>query len=186
MALEIPDDWSKDHQKHRKQTRILALLITLIIWGAYPLLPNPIVHGGADPVIFVPDPWTCLPFAVTIAYALALFIVLFRSNSHRMAAVLRPNIGRLFGSFLLAILTPVMFVGWLPMTIGFFSIPAIIMGHPGGMMILGVAILGWYPPTCLLISGLKNRFWRFGGFCLMFWAYSSALILASGTHALVV
>jgi hypothetical protein len=185
MALEIPDDWSKDHRKHRKQTRIFALLITLVIWGIYPLLPNPIAHGGGGPVIFVADRWSCLPFAGIFAYALALLIVLFRSNAHRMVAVLRPNIGRLFGSFILAILTPIVFVGWLPMTIGFFSIPAFILGHLWGMKILGVAMLGWYLPTCLLISGIKDRFLRFGGFCLMYWAYSSALILISGTHELV-
>jgi hypothetical protein len=175
MALEIPDDWSKDHQKHRKQTRIFAILITLVIWGAYLLLPNPII-SNARTHFFLPNWWSCLPFSLTLGYALALLITLFRCNLHRMRAVLRPNIGRLVGSFILAFITPFGFFGISPVTVGFVSL------GPDPLMILlfGAVMIGWYVPSCLLISGLKNRFWRFAGFCLMFWASASAVMLLSG------
>lgn len=179
MTIDVPSEWSKDPQKHRKQTRILALLITLIIWCAFLLLPNPLISNGGSH-FFLPNWWSCLPFALTLAYTLALLIILFRCNFHRMRAVLRPNIGRLFGSFILAFLTPFMIVGVFPVTVGLL----LVGGELLLILLFGAVMIGWYLPTCLLISGLKSRFWRLAGFCLMFWASVSAVMLVSGMQYL--
>lgn len=124
-----------------------------------------------------------LPFAATLALAIAVLIGLAVANRHRWRAILRPNRGRVIGALALAYLTPVAIYSWWPwilggltLFLGFLSFEVFFKTH--GAVLIAAAL--WYPAACLIVSGIHGRVMRVAVFALMFWAAYSAIILVVG------
>ncbi len=175
-----------DNANLRKKCRYRAIWTTIVIWSAFMLLRHPI--SGHIPGDFrSPDsPILALGFAALPGYALALLYTLYRQNRHRLDAVFRPNRGRLIGAVSLTAVTPMVIIDWLPwIPLGLAMVvgPSIIQ-KPGyvifGMICATILSALWYPVSCLLVSGITSLKWRFGGFCLVFWACYASQVLAFG------
>ena len=174
----------------RKSVRYLAGLFTILIWIAYMVWRYPEINSSSGPLLYRASPLVSFFMAVVPAYAFALLSVLFSNNRYRLLAVLRPNFGRIFSALLLAGITPVHIFDWLPF-IPFGLIPLIISFDvrisSEQLWFFGLCtffVASWYPVASLLISGISSRWWRFGGFCLMFWATYVLSILLFGVRHL--
>lgn len=133
-------------------------------------------------MVFVVSPLTAVPFALVLAYGVAVIAVLFWGNRRRLRRVLRWNRGRVIGAAALAFVTPIAVFDWVPWILG--GLTLFVLGNPLGVgllaLILAFASGFWYPVAALIVSGTRSRWLRFGLFCLMFWAGYAALVLFGG------
>ena len=167
----------------RKKIRLMAAVLSALIWGAYVFWHRDTL--AADPaLVYVPNAGTSALFATTLGYGLASIVGLTFANWRRMRALLRPNLGRILGALALIFVTPFAVVDWLPWIIGglfIFGTQSLANFVDIALKVWPLAL--WYVPACLIISGTKSKWLRFGLFCLMFWSALSALILTYGvTH----
>lgn len=166
----------------RRNIRILAALLTVVIWGAYVLWRRDDV-AALGRMTHVATPVTSIPFAVVLGYGLASILGLLHANWHRLRAVFRPNLGRIIGTLALVFVTPFVIYDWFPWIVGGFVL--VIIQDPRVWLIIitkGWPLALWYIPSCLIISGTKSKWLRFGLFCLMFWSAYSALALMFGVR----
>ena len=169
----------------RTHTRLMiTAALTFLIWGCYVLWVRQALMTAANPpAVFIATPASAIPFAAVLAYGLAIIIQLFMANKTRLGAVFRPNRGRIIGTLALFCVTPLAILSWYPwivlgvapiIVLTFTTAP---LAFAGGAIAL---LLFWYPIACLIISGTRNRWRRFGRFCLMFWSSYAAQVLLLG------
>ncbi|MES2432313.1 MAG: hypothetical protein V4586_00630 [Pseudomonadota bacterium] len=174
-ALPPPMPW----RRVRRVAWPLAVLIwaLAVFWRAPMLVDQP-------RMVFVVSPLTAMPFALVLAYGVAVIGVLFCGNMHRLRRVLRWNLGRVIGAAALAFVTPVAVFDWVPWILGGVAavlfVPKVTSGDLWGLGIVMLAVGLWYPVSALIVSGTRSRWLRFGLFCLMFWAGYAALVLFGG------
>lgn len=164
-----------------RRVRWAALPMAVLIWALAVFWRAPMLVGQPS-MVFVVSPLTAVPFALVLAYGVAVIAVLFWGNRHRLRRVLRWNLGRVMGTVALACVTPVAVVDWLPWILG--GLTLFVLGNLLGVGLLAlvsaVAAGLWYPVSALIVSGTRSRWLRFGLFCLMFWAGYAALVLFGG------
>ncbi len=168
----------------RTKVRLGAIVLTILLWGIYVLWRYPLIPDQVHGLMYRASPWVAVLLCIVPAYGLAVLVELIRANRHRLRALLRPNTGRILGAVALAFVTPVAVFGWLPWILG----PFILIGiSSGAVLVLLQALvvflcvtLCWYPVSCLLVSGIQSRRWRFFMFCLMFWSGCALHILYMG------
>lgn len=159
----------------------LALAICGMAFAARVTLVQPSVPD------IVPKGLATLPFAAIFGLGLSVVITLAVANRHRWRAVLRPNPGRIIGALVLVFVTPIVVFDWVSWIVG----PLVLFIVDGGrgwdeavvflMLLLGPLLL-WYPVSCLIVSGITDRWVRVALYCLMFWTAYSAVILILGTR----
>ena len=164
--------------------RRVALPMAVLIWALAVFWRAPMLVGQPS-MVFVVSPLTAVPFALVLAYGLAVIAVLFWVNRHRLHRVFRWNWGRVIGAVALAAVTPVAVFDWgMPWVLGgvaaLLFVPKVATGELWGLGIVTLAVGLWYPVSALIVSGARSRWLRFGLFCLMFWAGYAALVLFGG------
>lgn len=160
--------------------------MAVLIWALAAFWRAPMLAGKPG-MVFVVSPLTAVPFALVLAYGVAVIAVLFWGNRHRLRRVLRWNLGRVIGAVALAFVTPLAVLDWVPVILGGVMGAMLVAGGGEGvqwglgfaLILAGVAVL-WYPVSALIVSGTRSRWLRFGLFCLMFWSGYAALVLFSG------
>ena len=164
-----------------RRVRRVALPLAVLIWALAVFWRAPMLLGQPR-MVFVASPLTAVPFALVLAYGVAVIAVLFWVNAHRLRRVLRWNLGRVMGALALAFVTPVAVFDWLPWILGGLTFFAFEDLQSIGFILLvwTVATSLWYPVAALIVSGTRSRWLRFGLFCLMFWAGYAALVLFGG------
>ena len=166
-----------------RRVRRVALPMAVLIWALAVFWRAPMLLGQPR-MVFVASPLTAVPFALVLAYGVAVIAVLFWVNAHRLRRVLRWNWERVIGAAALACVTPVAVFDWLPWILGgvtaLLFVPKVAMGDLWGLGIVTLAVGLWYPVAALIVSGTRSRWLRFGLFCLMFWAGYAALVLFGG------
>lgn len=136
----------------------IAALLAVLIFALHMALPHP-TGSIALPV------WTALPLAVIAGCAISLPIAVFWVNRARWRMILRPKGWRVGATLLMAGFTPIMFWGWLPSVVGFWTALGLIstlqsafIGVDLLMTFLLVApVILAYPLACALIYGLERR-----------------------------
>ena len=166
-----------------RRVRRVALPMAVLIWALAVFWRAPMLVGQPR-VVFVVSPLTAVPFALVLAYGVAVIAVLFWVNRHRLRRVFRWNWGRVIGAVALAFVTPVAVVDGMPWILGGLTamllVPMVATGNLGGLGIVMLVAGLWYPVSALIVSGTRSRWLRFGLFCLMFWAGYAALVLFGG------
>lgn len=164
----------------RLQTRLIAVVLTLTLWAVFLVWRFPNIDPTNSQILYRPNLITSLPLCFVFAYGLSTLMSLFIANYDRLNVVLYPNTGRMAGAVILMLFTPVAMMDWIPWIV-LGVVPFMIFRsteEAAVLVLLGFAL--WYLPSCLLVSGVKNRWLRFWLFCLMFWSACAAVILFSG------
>ena len=116
-ALPPPLPW--------RWVRRVALPTAVLIWALAVFWRAPMLAGQPG-MVFVVSPLTAVPFALVLAYGLAVIVVLFWENAHRLRRVFHWNLGRVIGAVALAIVTPVAVFDWVPWILG--GLAAVLFG----------------------------------------------------------
>lgn len=160
-----------------RRVRLIALGLSVLIWGAYVLLRMDDLPAQ-EGFVYAATPLTAIPFALILGYGLATIFGLLLANRHRLRGVLRLTRGHIIGALALALVTPMVIYDWLPWIV--LGLLAFVI--PFGILPAVILTLLWYPVACLIVSGTKSKLLRFGLFCLMFWATYSAQMLLFGVR----
>ena len=182
MTSSTPDPGSPAAPPYpRRLIRRLWFVATPILWIADLALRYPQIDPEHHTILYRPGLLTSLPFAATLGYGLAMIVGLGWANRHRPRSILRMTRGHLNGTLVLAALTPVHVVGWIPFlasVLGLFLLfPSMVFPPILFLALAALVLLFWYPIAGLLVSGLKDKRLLVAGVALMFWGAHSAQIL---------
>lgn len=165
-----------------REVHITTVPIAAIIWVLFMVVFRD-WHTEGTGSLYNPSPVVAVGLAWIVALAISLQITLFRRNRSRLRAVLRPTIGRILAAVLMGGLTPIVIFNWMPwIAISLASFQ--LLGISNAFLWTVVGAFGltgvWYVPSCLIISGVSAKKWRFALFSLMWWACYAGLILGLG------
>ncbi|WP_368184915.1 hypothetical protein [Aestuariibius sp. HNIBRBA575] len=128
--------------------------------------------------------WTpvALGFSATLAAGLATLVWLIQLTRMDVPReVFQITRARIIAPFIMAFVTPIAVLSWIPWILGGFSFfivsePALFFGFSGVYII---AMSFWFPICAMIIRHTKNRhIIRVGLFCLMYFsAYSLIMII---------
>ena len=157
----------------------IAIFVGLIIWAVNARVAaidqtNGIPSEGKLPLSIA------IIASLLVSLALGTIFSLGLSNRKRWRIVFHPNRGRIFGAVILSFLTPLQIFSYVPMILGptfLFFISAVPLRLIVGFLL---STLMWYPVSCLLVSGVRNRLLRVALFSLMWWGSYSGLLLYLG------
>ena len=124
--------------------------------------------------------WIAIIASLLASLALGVVFSLGLSNRRRWRIVFHPNRGRIIGAVILSFLTPLQIFSYVPMILGptfLFFISAVPLRLIVGFLL---STLMWYPVSCLLVSGVRNRLLRVALFSLTWWGSYSGLLLYLG------
>lgn len=173
---------------------IFLPLFALLIWWASVHRIAPPEGGDGLPIDGTLPGWMAVVSAALVAGGAAVVAALILANHDRLRAVLRLRRGRMGLASLLALVTPVTIVSWLPMPyafVGYLAGSGLIFGMFASLLaavgVLGVILLFWLAltlvwsvPVNLVISGVRSRLLRGAILALIWWAVYGAWLLADG------
>ncbi|OYU41245.1 MAG: hypothetical protein CFE33_04125 [Pseudorhodobacter sp. PARRP1] len=115
-ALPPPMPW--------RQVRRVAWPLAVLIWGLAVFWRAPMLVDQPR-MVFVVSPLTAVPFALVLAYGVAVIAVLFCGNRHRLR--------RVIGALGLELGTPLALVDWVPVVLGGVLGMTRVAGGPEGV-----------------------------------------------------
>lgn len=154
------------------------LWILLAYWGGF---------AGRDIRL---SPLQAVVFGALSAGAAGVLASLFLANHTRLKQILRLRKRRIFLALLLALLTPVLLIGALPviplaaffMAFGPSFEGVVSLLQEMGEVVIGVIVLAalWYGPVSFVMSGLQGKPMRIAVLALMWWGLYGLWALTIG------